>query len=403
MKNKKLEYSILLLTIIILVVNIFFTIKTLNKYREKVNISIQDIIGKVKETYPEVKEEEIISILNSDNSKTQTGSNMLAKYGINEDAIQGMNKIEKEIIIINCISLFLASTIFLTIFLLNKRKKNKEIENMIKYIEEINRKNYNLKIEENKEDEFSRFSNELYKVTVMLKEQADTSSNDKKALQISLEDISHQLKTPLTSISIMLDNLIENPQMDEKTRQKFLFELNRQVEWINWLVISLLKLSKLDSNTAIFVRKEINVAKLINNVIQNLSIPLDIKQQKVVIDGDESIAFLGDYNWQLEAITNIVKNCIEHTPENKNIYINYEDNLFYTKIMIKDEGSGIAKEDIKHIFERFYKGKNSSENSIGIGLALAKSIIEKDNGYIICSSKENEGTEFTIKYSKVVN
>ena len=154
------------------------------------------------------------------------------------------------------------------------------------------------------------------------------------------------------------------------------------------------------SNTAVFVQKEIKVEDLINNVVKNLAIPIDIKQQNVIVNGSSDVMFVGDYNWQLEALTNIVKNCIEHTVENKNIYINWEENNFYTKIVIKDEGVGIDKKDVKHMFERFYKGKNSSENSVGIGLALAKSIIEKDNGYIICSSELGRGTTFEIKYMK---
>ena len=136
---------------------------------------------------------------------------------------------------------------------------------------------------------------------------------------------------------------------------------------------------------------------IINNVIKNLAIPLDIKQQSVIVTGNNE-TFIGDYNWELEALTNIVKNCIEHTPENKKIYINCEKNNFNTKIVIRDEGNGIDREDIKHIFERFYKGKNSSENSVGIGLALSKSIIEKDNGYILCTSEVGKGTTFEIKY-----
>ena len=131
-----------------------------------------------------------------------------------------------------------------------------------------------------------------------------------------------------------------------------------------------------------------------------MAIPIDIKQQNVIVNGSSDVMFVGDYNWQLEALTNIIKNCIEHTAENKNVYINWEENNFYTKIAIKDEGVGIDKKDVKHIFERFYKGKNSSENSVGIGLALAKSIIEKDNGYIICASELGRGTTFEIKYMK---
>ena len=191
----------------------------------------------------------------------------------------------------------------------------------------------------------------------------------------------------------MLDNIKENPQMDLHTRQEFIYEISRQIEWINWLVISLFKLS----NTVDFKHEEINAENLINNVIKNLAIPLDIKQQSVIVTGNNE-TFIGDYNWELEALTNIVKNCIEHTPENKKIYINCEKNNFNTKIVIRDEGNGIDREDIKHIFERFYKGKNSSENSVGIGLALSKSIIEKDNGYILCTSEVGKGTTFEIKY-----
>ena len=143
----------------------------------------------------------------------------------------------------------------------------------------------------------------------------------------------------------------------------------------------------------------IGIKLLIENVIKNLTIPLEIKEQQIIVKGEDA-KFIGDYNWQLEALTNIVKNCIEHTPENKSIYINYEENNFYTKIVIRDEGTGIDKQDLKHIFERFYKGKNASDNSIGIGLALAKTIIEKDNGYIICNSEVGKGTTFEIKYMK---
>ena len=222
----------------------------------------------------------------------------------------------------------------------------------------------------------------------------------KKLFGIAIEDISHQIKTPLTSISIMLDSIIENKEMDEETRKNFLNEIRRQLDWINWLVISLLKLSKLDSNTVEFNTKEFYVEKLIKQLLQNLSIPLDIKEQEVIVEGQKDTKLIADFNWQLEAMSNILKNCIEHTDERKRIYISYSENNFYTSIIIKDEGKGIAKEELKHIFERFYKGKSSSENSIGIGLALSKTIIEKDNGYIICSSTLGKGTMFEIRYMK---
>ena len=403
LKSKKVTIPIIVLSIIMIVISSMILKNKEQEYQKIVNESIAEIVGKIKEEYPNVKEEEIIKILNESNEGKSEGQKVLQKYGINikeNPAIETMENQEQEIMIINVVSIGVIVILLLIIVNIYYHSRNQKIQEIIKYIEAINNKNYDLKIAENTEDDLSNFRNELYKIAIMLKEQASQSINDKKALQTSLEDISHQLKTPLTSISIMLDNIRENPNMDEHTRQEFIYEISRQINWINWLVISLLKLSKLDSNTAVFVQKEIKVEDLINNVVKNLAIPIDIKQQNVIVNGSSDVMFVGDYNWQLEALTNIVKNCIEHTVENKNIYINWEENNFYTKIAIKDEGVGIDKKDVKHIFERFYKGKNSSENSVGIGLALAKSIIEKDNGYIICASELGRGTTFEIKYMK---
>ena len=400
LKNKKIIIPIIILTIIIIATNILFTVNELKNNQRITSNVIAGIIGNIEKNYPNVSEEEIISILNSENEEIEDGKNTLIKYGINIENQNAIGQItNNKLLIINILSIIILVFAILVILYIYSRSESKKIKEIEKYIEAINNKNYTLKISENSEDEFSNLSNELYKTTVMLKEQASNSQKFQKTLQTNIEDISHQLKTPLTSISIMLDNIIDNPDMEIETRQKFLHEINRQIEWFNWLVIALLKLSKIDSGTAVFTKKEINVEKIINHVIQNLAIPLEIKQQKIIVNGNSS-KFIGDYNWQLEALTNIVKNCIEHTPNHKNIYIEFEENNFYTKITIRDEGVGIAKEDIKHIFERFYKGKNSSENSIGIGLALSKSIIERDNGYIICTSKEGEGTTFEIKYMK---
>lgn len=402
-EKRKLIFIILLITIVVEIGNCIIIFKYNKKYQDKINGVIANIIGEITQEYPEIKNEEILKILNG-NSSSKKGEELLKKFGIDVNKVQAIDELQnlkKEMMVNSLISNVIFTILIIVVILIYQNKQNRKIESIINYIEEINKGNYNLNIEKNTENELSNLSNEVYKITVMLKEQAENSNKDKSILQTSLEDISHQLKTPLTSISIMLDNIRENPQMNENTRQEFIHEISRQVEWINWLVISLLKLSKLDSGTAIFKIQEINVEKLINNVIQNLVIPLDIKQQNIVVNtNNPNIVFDGDYNWQLEALTNIVKNCIEHTPENKNIYIDYEQNNFYTKIVIKDEGNGIDSRDIKHIFERFYKGRNASNNSVGIGLALAKSIIEKDNGYIICYSELGEGTTFEIKYMR---
>ena len=407
-ENKNIKYLILPMIILTITASIAITIQTIKQYKTvtiTLNEKIAEIMGKISESNPEIDSREIIEILNSAKNTEQyeKGQKELSKYGIEIDKINSIKLIENQMktnLKLNILIIVLFSILWMTIIILYLRRRNKKIQQITNYINQIKNKKYDLNIEENTEDELSNLKNELYKITIMLKEESEISKKDKENLKMSVEDISHQLKTPLTSITIMLDNLKDNPNMEEKTKQKFIFEISKQVEWINWLVISMLKLSKLDANVVQFYDEKINLNKFIGEIIKNLEIPIEVKNQKIIIDGDENVSFIGDYKWQQEAITNIIKNCIEHNANNGTIYINYEENSLFTKITIRDEGEGIPKEDLKHIFERFYKGKNSSENSVGIGLALAKNIIEKNNGMINCKSELDKGTEFVIKYMK---
>ena len=409
-RNKKLFIISTICLIFLIVISTIVTIKEYEDYNNEIDEVFVRLISVIKEEYPDVDEEDIIKNLelnmenenseNNENNKNNDINEILEKYSIDNKILDGIENKKYSSIRYNILIILLGFVLYLLINIIHERKENKTIREITEYIKKINEKKYELKIEENTENELSKLKNELYKITVMLKEEAEESMNAKKTLKVAIEDISHQLKTPLTSMSIMLDNIIENPDMDNETRNLFIHEINRQIKWINWLILSLLKLAKLDSNTIEFEKNNINVQNLVNNVIKNLEIPIDIKEQKIIITGDENTSFVGDYNWENEAITNVLKNCIEHTDKNKNIYIKFEENNFYTKIEIIDEGNGIDKEDLKHIFKRFYKGKNSSESSIGIGLALAKTIIEKDNGQIVCTSEVNKGTKFEIRYMK---
>ena len=407
-ENKNIKYLILPMIILTITASITITIQTIQQYKAvtiTLNEKIAEIMGKISESNPEIDSREIIEILNSAKNTEQyeKGQKELSKYGIEIDKINSIKLIENQMktnLKLNILIIVLFSILWMTIIVLYLRKRDKKIKQITNYINQIKNKKYDLNIEENTEDELSNLKNELYKITIMLKEESEISKKDKENLKMSVEDISHQLKTPLTSITIMLDNLKDNPNMEEKTKQKFIFEISKQVEWINWLVISMLKLSKLDANVVQFYDEKINLNKFIGEIIKNLEIPIEVKNQKIIIDGNENVSFIGDYKWQQEAITNIIKNCIEHNANNGTIYINYEENSLFTKITIRDEGEGISKEDLKHIFERFYKGKNSSENSVGIGLALAKNIIQKNNGMINCKSELDKGTEFVIKYMK---
>lgn len=365
------------------------------------NEKISEIIEYIIKENPSIDTKKIIQILNSNEYKV--GEEELKKYGINIEEINSIIAVRKQMktnIILNIILIVLFSVLYMAIIFIYLKQRDKKINQITQYINEIKNRKYDLNINENSEDELSNLKNELYKITIMLKEESEISRQDKENIKMSVEDISHQLKTPLTSIMIMLDNLKDNPNMDEDTKQKFIFEISKQVDWINWLVISILKLSRLEADVVKFSNNKINVKKFIDEIIGNLEIPIEIKNQKISIEGDEDASFIGDYKWQQEAITNIIKNAIEHNKENGKITIKYEENVLFTKITIIDEGQGIAKEDLKHIFERFYKAQNSSDNSVGIGLSLAKNIIEKNNGMINCKSEIGNGTEFIVKYMK---
>lgn len=398
-KNKILIFG---LCYIIIAIFVFLMLSQIQykKYTNQMNIVIAEIVDKIVEKYPDVEEEEIIKILNG--TEQSQKKYILEKYGYTQNtvAIEEISKERGSFIKID-IAIIIAGGIAVTIVILSYNKKREEkISDINSYIGKVNSGNYELKIEENGEDELTKLRNELYKTTVLLRETAENSEKEKTNLSNSLTDISHQLKTPLTSIRIMIDNIQNNPDMDEKTRNEFIEDISKQIDWISSLVISLLKLAKFDAGSIVMGDEEINVKKLIQNIISNLAILIDIKDIKIEENISEQITLFADYNWQLEALTNIIKNCVEHSFDGGKIKIEAESNSVFTKIIITDEGEGIEKKDLNRIFERFYKSAKSSENSIGIGLALAKTIIEKERGYIKVESEVGKGTKFEIKYLK---
>ncbi len=402
MKNKtELKKALYYILFAIIFFNIIMTI--LNYYQYKIytnnfNKKISGIVTFISEKYPNLQKTDIMEILNNQNIKDK---DLLREYGIdlsNDSVVLENEMYLKRFIKLNLAVITSLSLIILFIFLKYNKNKDKKLKEITRYIEEINNRNYRLYIDDNTEDELSILKNEIYKTTIMLKEMAENSVKDKTSLKDSLSDISHQLKTPLTSITIMLDNILDNPQMDVQKRSEFIKDIKREIININFLVNSLLKLSKLDVNSVKFVKKEEYIEKLINESIKSVSLLCDLKNIKIKVEGDKTSKIYCDFKWQVEAITNILKNCVEHSEINSEINIKYQKNKMYSKIEIKDFGQGIEKSDLPHIFERFYKGKTSSNESVGIGLALSKSIIEKNDGYIGVESEVNKETIFTIKY-----
>ena len=376
MKNKK--------TIILIYVfsfNMVFLYQE-NIYKEKYNMFVNNIISVIKEKYPDISNKNIIDILNN-----KTNLNYLNEYGIDVDdefALISMHKENKKILSI--------------ILIINKNYENNKLEEIIHLIEEINKKNYNLNIKGTDETMISKLKNEMYKTVVMLKNDADNSLKDKIIIKTYLEDISHQLKTPLTGINISLDNLIDNPNMDEKNRNEFISKISKEVTNINNLIQNLLKLSKFDVNVINFINKSVSIKELINKSIDKISLIADLKNINIKVNILNDFSLNIDLNWQIEALSNIVKNAIEHSNENDIVYINCNDNKIYSKIEIINNGI-INDKDLNKIFDRFYTNKKGYSESVGIGLSLAKNIIEKNNGKIDVYSKDGK-TIFTIKYYK---
>ena len=396
MKNKKKYSKLIMFTLITFGIIILLTVMLYYHVNKNYNNKIVNIISTIKEKYTEIKDDEIFDII-----KNNVKTNTFNRYSFDLDGIVLIKENKTIFVSYFIILLFIyliICLVYLTIIINNDKRKEKEINEVIKIIEEINNKNYSFKMKDINEEDLSLLKNEIYKTTIMLNEISEISKRDKKELEESLEDISHQLKTPLTSILIMIDTLLDDEDMDQNTREDFLRNMKREVMNINFLVKSILKLSRLDTNTLKFISKKESVKEIINEAILNVSLLSDLKNVKIETNLSDSFITC-DYKWQIEALTNILKNSIEHSYENNKVLIESSENNAYVKITIKDFGFGIAKEDINHIFERFYKGKDSDYDSIGIGLTLSKSIIEKQNGKISVESSD-DGTIFTIKYFK---
>ena len=388
--------------IVWIVVVITFFIISFVDYKSYVRITnnfTNNIISEVVKNYPDVTEEEIIEIINSSDNEA---SDILASFGFDINSMGVLKSINdnfyRNLIINSIVLLIISIVIFLLIFFYDKKEK-RELDKIIDYLKELNRGNYDLKIDLNSEGILSILKNEIYTTTVMLREMASREYLDKITLKENLANISHQLKTPLTSIAILVDNLCDE-EVDKKTELEFLNDIKRQVDNINYLVIVLLKLSRFDANVITFKKDDINVKKLILECMKNLDVIREVKNINIHVSGANDVEFIGDYKWESEAISNIIKNAIEHTLNDKNIYISFKDKSLYTEIIIEDEGLGMSEKEKNRIFERFYKGSSTNSNNFGIGLSLAKEIITKDNGKIIVKSEVNKGTKFIIRYYK---
>lgn len=286
-------------------------------------------------------------------------------------------------------------TVFAAVYLLATYRRYRRISGLAADIDRILHEDCQVSLEKYAEGELAILQSEIYKMTVRLREQQLSLKEDKVYLADSLADISHQIRTPLTSINLLV-SLLSEQDITPARRQQLSHELYELLSRIEWLITALLKMSRLDAGTAKFKSETLPLEELLRRGTAPLLVSMDLRDQslKVSAEGD----FSGDVSWTCEAITNIVKNCMEHTQEGGSIEISASENALYAEIIISDNGRGIAAEDLPHIFERFYKGRDSGEKSFGIGLALARRIITAQNGTLKAENKMSGGAKFTIRF-----
>lgn len=247
------------------------------------------------------------------------------------------------------------------------------------------------------EGELAVLQSEIHKMTLRLREQRQQLQDDKSYLANAIADISHQVRTPLTSINLLVE-LLSEPNISDEERMKLTHELLSLLSRIDWLIATLLKISKLDAGTVQFKQETISLNELICKSTAPLLIPIEIREQNLIVNANGN--FTGDVSWTVEAISNIVKNCMEHTPDGGEITITASENSLFSEIIIADNGIGIAKEDLPHIFERFYKSKDAGDKNFGIGLSLTKMIVKNQNGVIKAENNATKGALFTIRFYK---
>lgn len=395
MSNRTKLWTLLIAGLVItLVSESFIGILFMNHYAQSYYDDIAQLIGAVHNQNPQF-EEMIITALKSDDPNTKNlGTELLQQYGYTPRTFADLNSSFVFMIIlafsIGLFGIFAASLLWI-------RKRNRQ------RIDQLTNDLYSINNEQESsltiyyEDDFSFLEDELYKTVVALRQMRESAVQERKSLADNLADIAHQLKTPITSMSLMTE-LLADSRHDSTEDLIYVEKIHKQLGRLNYLVTALLTLSKIDAGTLSLERKKVDLLTLLTHAVEPIQELIQQKQQTIVFQSKPTLSFEGDLYWSTEAILNLIKNCYEHTPACGTIRLTYEQNSIYTQILVEDNGSGFNQEDTPYLFERFYKGRNTGKDSVGIGLALAKAIIEQQNGSIRAENHQNGGARFIVKF-----
>jgi signal transduction histidine kinase len=398
LEDRKLFISMIALSLIALFAAVLLNLAMMAYTNQALKDTYTSIVGTVAQKYPQAEAQVVRDLSAPDALSVSLGHQVLEKYGLGDRSAADIGVAAGLLARLLPAGLALTGLVcagFVLLLVRYQRAVSAQAAGLSAYLRQIEAGDYALDVRDNGEGSFSLLKNDLYKVTVRLREQAELLQKDKTALSNLIADISHQIKTPLTSIGVLADLLAEEPP--EEDRRAFVERLRAQLGRIQWLVAALLKLARLDAGTAVFKSEPVEVRRLVEKALEPLQIPLEVKRQRLEVHGDLDVSFTGDLNWSAEALTNVVKNCVEHTPEGGKIEISYGANALYTEIIVSDDGEGIASRDMPNIFNRFHRAENAGENSVGIGLALAKAIFTAQSGDISVRSEPGAGTSFEIR------
>lgn len=404
--RKHFVYFAIIYTCICVMVMAFTVFFQYRAYTKNYNVTVAKLCALIHEKYPDVSDGSIAAILNdssfdSDYTNLKSAETLLKKYGIDmekDSAVLSNEKALKGALWLDIFLVVLFAGGFCLYIVLIRFSFKRQVRQAADYLRRINQGDYRLVMADSTEGEISILKGELYKTAIYLRESAENAKADKFLLKDALSDISHQLKTPLTSLSINLENLEGNPDMASENRSRIMRRAKRDVDNISHMVQAILKLSRLEADVVEFDEKDTLLSEIVSEAADNVMALCDLRDIRLSIDegSDKDACIHADAYWQCEAITNIVKNAVEHAESEVKIgFYRYE---MYAEITVQNDGEAISDEDKKHIFTRFYSG---------IGLSLAEAIVRHDNGYILVEdckkdvlNEKNEcsGTRFVVRY-----
>lgn len=291
-----------------------------------------------------------------------------------------------------------AAAAFGTAFFLFTRARYRKLAQISDQIDLVLHNADRLYIEEADEGELSILSSEIAKMTQRIREQNDALRKEKEHLAESLADIAHQLRTPLTSTNLILSLLDNHP--GEAERKAFIREAEELLVRMDWLLTSLLKLSRLDAGIIALQKVPVDIGSLVSAAIRPLMIPMDLHDIAFEARVPQDVTIQGDSDWLSEAVQNILKNCMESMGSHGKIEIICEDTPLFTEIIIHDSGSGFQEADLPHLFDRFYRGKQADTTGYGIGLALSRMIINRQGGTVTARNHPQGGAVFALRFPK---